>query len=277
MNRISSKVSTFTSNMQRMIAMLLIVFGFNTPSALAEGTESLDASAANIEDINITFRNHATDQKLTETAVVYKLSMLGMSAEVDIRLTKTGPDQYQYQSTTQAKGLASLIRPNAAIETSRFHMIGTRIFVDEYLFDSGSGDKFEDSYARFAWQQQIAFSNHQEETREVPISPGVLDRMSADLMVTLDLQAGRSPGNYAMVHRNYVKTYRFTEMGKEEIKTKAGTFNAIKYLRQREGSSRSAYIWYAPDLGYQPIKVVQLKKGKVRGTLLFESYRPVRQ
>jgi hypothetical protein len=265
----------------RYIAPLLLLITSNPIVAIAgqdPGPESLESPGIQQPEatpiIDTTPIPAAiSNQKLSEFKLSYKLKAFGMSAKAEIELIQTGSDQYQYQSMTQAKGLASLIRPNEAIETSRFHMQGTDIVVDEYLFDSGSGDKLEDSYARFDWQQQIAFGNHQEELRDVPLSPGVLDRMSADLKVTLDLQAGRSPGDYSMVHRNYVKIYTFTELGKEEIKTKAGTFKTIKYLRQRDGSTRSAYIWYAEDLDYQPVKVVQLKKGKVRGTLLLESYR----
>ena len=204
----------------------------------------------------------------------YQLKAFGLSGQgvIELQTTNTA-GQYLLSSRTEATGLASLIRPNAAIESSRFTMDGDTIRVDEYNFNAGSGDKLEDSHASFDWNAGIAHSNHQEELADVRLSPGMLDRMSADLQVTLDLQAGKQPSTYTMIHRNAAKTYEFTYQGEETVKTPAGTFNTIKYLRQRPGSSRSAYIWYAPEVNFQAVKVIQLKNGKKRATLLLLSYR----
>jgi hypothetical protein len=218
--------------------------------------------------------NSATTPALQSFELNFELKAFGLSGEAVIRLQPTAMEnEYQYSSATRATGLARLVRPDVATETSTFHMQGQTLVVDEYRFDSGSGDKFEDSYARFDHDAGIVYSNHQEEQAEVPLTDGMLDRMSADLQVTLDLQAGRSPENYTMVHRNSAKTYTFSYEGTEQVETPAGTFNAVKYLRQREGSSRAATIWYAPELEYQPVKVVQLKRGKTNGTLLLKAYR----
>ena len=204
----------------------------------------------------------------------YQLKAYGLSGEGVIKLQTTNTaGQYLLSSRTEATGLASLIRPNAAIESSRFTMDGDTIRVDEYSFNSGSGDKLEDSHASFDWNAGIAHSNHQEELADVELRPGMLDRMSADFQVTLDLQAGKQPSAYTMIHRNSAKTYEFMYQGEETVKTPAGTFKTIKYLRQRPGSSRSAYIWYAPEVAYQAVKVIQLKNGKKGVTLLLSSYR----
>jgi len=202
----------------------------------------------------------------------YDLSAFGLSGNATIELIKTErPDEYIYRSRTQAKGLAKLVRPDAGTEASRFLYTDNKIFVQEYDVDAGTGDPLENSYARFDWNLGIVYSNHQEEKVELVLEEGILDRFSADLQVMLDLRAGKTPDEYTMVHRNSLKTYKFIYEGEETVKTKAGTFETLRYLRQRPGSSRSAYIWYAPEIGYQPVKVTQLKKGKTRGTLLLKS------
>jgi len=204
---------------------------------------------------------------------VYKLTFWGFSGDGTIELRKGElPDHYVFTSISQARGLAKLVRANPATETTHFHVSGNELLTDEYFMDAGNGEKLENSYARFDWEKMIAYSNHQEERVDVPLSEGVLDRMSADLKVTLDQQDGVKPGDYRMVHRNHVKTYKFTYQGVEKVKTPMGTFDTIKYLRQREGSSRAATIWYAPELDYQPVKVVQTKKGRKGGTLILQSY-----
>jgi len=222
-----------------------------------------------------TMADTSTETKALEPFELrFLLKAFGLSGEAIIRLQPTtASNGYEYSSTTQAKGLARVIRPNAASETSTFHMQGDTLLVDEYNFDSGSGDKLEDSYARFDRDAGIVYSNHQEDIATVPLTDGMLDRMSADLQVTLDLQAGRSPESYTILHRNSVKTYTFTYERSEQVTTPAGTFSALKYRRKRKGSSREALIWYAPALGYQPVKVVQFKRGKPNGTLRLKAYR----
>jgi hypothetical protein len=232
------------------------------------GADSAPKVTANIDP------QHALKAKtLSPFELRYQLKAYGLSGEGVLKLQTTDiAGQYLLSSRTEATGLASLIRPNAAIESSRFTMDGETIRVDEYHFNSGSGDKLEDSHASFDWDAGIAHSNHQEELADVALRPGMLDRMSADLQVTLDLKAGKQPSAYTMVHRNSAKTYEFIYQGEDTVKTPAGTFKAIKYLRQRPGSSRSAFIWYAPELAYQAVKVIQLKNGKKGATLLLSSY-----
>jgi len=205
----------------------------------------------------------------------FEINVFGLSGDSIIELERTGnPDEYIYKSSTQAKGLAKLVRPDAASESSLLTIRGEQIFPEEYRVDSGTGDPLENSYAKFDWNLGLAYSNHQEERADVPIEDGVMDRFSADLQVIMDLRNGKQPDEYDMVHRNQVKTYQFYLEGEERVKTPAGTFDTVKYLRQRKGSSRAAYIWYAAELDYQPVKVVQLKEGKKRGTLLLKAYRP---
>ncbi len=214
------------------------------------------------------------ETELAPFELVFELSAFGLSGEGTISLQATEtPNTYIYSSSTQATGIARLIRPNAATETSRFSVAGDQLVPDEYRFDSGSGKPTEDSYAKFDWVAGVAHSNHQEELADVALRPGTLDRMSADLQTTLDLQAGKTPVAYTMIHRNAAKTYAFTYQGNEVVETPAGRFETVKYLRQRDGSSRAATIWYAPELDYQPVKVVQTKRGKTTGTLLLKSYR----
>jgi len=251
-----------------LLAMLNVLIpasaGGNTETAINVSEPSDSSSAAKV-----------SGTALAPFRTEYTLSAFGLSGDATIELVKTDqPNEYIYKSRTQATGLAKLVRPDAAIESSRFLYVDDKIYVQEYDVDAGTGDPLENSYARFDWNLGIVYSNHQEEKVELVLEEGILDRFSADLQVMLDLRAGKTPDEYTMVHRNAIKTYKFIYEGREKIKTGAGTFETIKYLRQRPGSSRSAYIWYAPELGYQPVKVIQLKKGKKRGILLLQSIDP---
>ena len=215
----------------------------------------------------------ATTDTLQAFQLSFQLKGFGLSAATEIRLEPTTtPNEYQYSNKTQALGLARLIRPNPATETSRFLVHGDTLQVEEYQFDAGNGDKLENSSIRFDWDTDTAYSNHKNESAELPLTAGMLDRMSTDLKASLDLQAGRRPQTYTMVYRNSARTYHFEYHGEEQVTTPAGTFATVKYLQYRDDSSRATHIWYAPELQYQPVKVVQLKRGKTNGTLLLTAY-----
>ena len=52
---------------------------------------------------------------------------------------------------------------------------------------------------------------------------------------------------------------RFKVEGNEQITTPAGSFNAVKVVRDRgEKSSRKTWIWFAPELDYMIVKIHQV-------------------
>ncbi len=64
----------------------------------------------------------------------------------------------------------------------------------------------------------------------------------------------------------------YEKLGTESVKTDAGTFDTVKYRRHRIGSSRSAVIWFAPELEYLPVQMQHFKGDKKTGTVTLEHY-----
>ena len=193
----------------------------------------------------------------------YEASYIGFSAEatVDLRPTEN-PGEYVYELVTQARGLARLVRSGTARETSHFLFNEAGFTPIRYQLDDGTKKVENDTDIKFDWDAGIAHSLYKEEPKEIEITAGMLDRMTADIVTIQTLRNGAVPTSYEITDRNSVRIYEFTFQGEETVSVPAGDFHAVKYRRQRPGSSRATIIWYAPEVDYLPVKIQQLKRGK---------------
>jgi hypothetical protein len=196
--------------------------------------------------------------------LTYKIKAYGIVVgEMQISLTETDDaDIYIYENRTRALGLAKVYRSGVMSETSRFRVTPAGLVPIQYDLDDSTDNPDDDTHIAFDWTAGIADSLYEGQRRDIEIEPGTLDRMSADLAVILDLQAGNGPERYQMVHRNALRVYEFEYLGEEEVKTPAGRFSTVKYRRQRPGSKRSGIIWFSPALCYHVVQVESRKNDK---------------
>ena len=196
--------------------------------------------------------------------LTYKIKAYGFAVgEMQISLTETDDaDIYIYENLTRALGLAKAFRSGIMSETSRFRVTPAGLVPIQYDLNDSTENPDDDTHIAFDWTAGIADSLYEGEQRNIEIEPGTLDRMSADLAVILDLQAGNGPERYQMVHRNALRIYEFEYLGEEEVKTPAGKFSTVKYRRQRPGSKRSGIIWFSPALCYHVVQVESQKNDK---------------
>ena len=146
-------------------------------------------------------------------------------------------------------------------EEARFTSDGERLYSTSYVVEGGSKSSDDDSDIRFDWDSGSAASIYEEEAATLPLEGEVYDRISADIVIINDLRNGLEPRSLRIAEKNEVRDYEFTFQGKETVEVPAGTFDTVKYLRQRIGSSRSTLIWYAPAADYLPVRMEQLKRG----------------
>ena len=193
--------------------------------------------------------------------VTYRLKLMGLSADFTLELERADDSRYVVRATTQTRGIAKLIRGGAMREEARFSSDGERLYSNSYVVEGGSKSSDDDSDIRFDWDAGTAASIYEEEPATLLLEGDVYDRISADIVIINDLRNGLEPRDLRIAEKNEVRDYEFTFQGKETVEVPAGKFDTIKYLRQRIGSSRSTLIWYAPDAGYLPVRMQQLKRG----------------
>ena len=210
----------------------------------------------------------AAGQALDPFLAEYQISISGLSGEAQIDLRNGAePDVYLYRTRMSATGLARMIRSTVAEEESRIRMIDGKPVPERYMFHDGSDRERNTTDMEFDWDTLWARGQHDGQYAEIPLEPGVMDRLTADLDVMLTLQSGGQPGSQLLADSNRIKTYEYTAMGRETIDVKAGRFETLKFLRQRPGSSRRTFIWYAPELNYLPIRAEHQRRQRTRASM----------
>ena len=220
----------------RLVQFVIVFLAFATPAAGATWLP---------EPFTANYEVHHSGARVGETT-------LNLSHSPD-------SSHWEFSSRTQPRGLAALIRRRDVVETSLFSVDPYGLHPRSYYFDEGSSKGKRNSRIEFDWSSDSAIGQYKGETRSIPLAAGMIDRLLAQLVLMRDMANDRLPQTYAIVDRNEVKEYDVRVVGEEMMPTPAGQFDTIKLRRQRPGSSRATLIWAAPELGYLPVKMVQLK------------------
>lgn len=193
--------------------------------------------------------------------VEYKGKNLGSSAFAVRHDAAQG--LYEFTSSTTAKGLLKLARPDPVVERSLFKVVDGRVRPVEFWYEDGSRKGEDNRHVEFDWDRRIAVVTDENGTREVPLDETSLDPGSIHVALMQDLVLNGKPGQYRIADEQMAKAYGYVDNGEAQIETGLGTLATHSYIQQREGSSRSTWIWVAPELSYLPARIEQRKNGEV--------------
>ena len=168
---------------------------------------------------------------------------------------------WHFHSKAQPSGIVSWFVSATFTESSRFTIVDRRIRPLEYRYtDSKSPDHNE--HIRFDWLSGEAHDKKGEDETSVPIQPGMFDRLSAQLAISRQLDAGLallSP--FRIVHDGEVDEYHLKRTHSGKTDTPAGTFKTVLVIRKEPGSKRENKFWLAPDYAWLPVKMQQIEPG----------------
>ncbi len=210
---------------------------------------------------------------LTPYTAVYDAKGSGASASNQITLLP--PDatgRLELRSVSKARGVSRLVKRDPIVEYTRFEEIDGKFLPVEYRYLFNNSGSKRNAWVIFDRENLIAKSLYKTETVELDIRPDHVDRLLEQLIFRTDIMAGRVADKYATVERNTLREAVYEKLGTETIGTKAGSFETVKYRRQRIGSSRSVIIWFAPELEYLPVQMRHFNEDKVTGTAILTSY-----
>lgn len=197
----------------------------------------------------------------------YEVEVAGLAGELTSRLERNGADGWVFENRTEARGVARMVRPRDAVDRSEFVHADGRLLPQRFDSADGSRRNKRGNVIEFDWGTRRAASAYEGENRALQLDDGTLDRQLMQIAMMRDLATGIREASYLVIDRHDVKRYEIDVVAEETVAVPAGEFRTLKVERRRPGSSRSSLLWCAPELDYLPVRLQQLKDGKVIATL----------
>ena len=191
----------------------------------------------------------------------YKLKRAGISiAKARFSLKKLDDEgRYVYESHTSSSRWLSWLSRDKLHERSEMRLDDQGIHPIEYRYDHTGGDKERHVRLSFDWEKRRVVNDINDDRWSMDIPPGTLDKFIVQVALMLDVPRQDKELTYQVADGGRLKTYKFTRLEEDRIKTPVGTFRAIRVKRLED--KRQTEFWCAPALGYLPIRVIQRVKG----------------
>ena len=208
----------------------------------------------------------------------YHFSFRGLSGG-DLQLSlKPGaqPDTWVYETRAFPSVLARLVVSGESLERSWFRVTASGVQPEKYSLNDGSAKHTDNSELSYDWSRGRVTGTARGTPLDLPIEPGLQDVMSIRAAPMVDLLAGREPHEYSMLDGREIKHYVYARSGTEHLKTALGDLDTVIITSDRknsDGHGRTWRYWYAPSLGWLPVRIEQREDGQARMTLTVKSLK----
>lgn len=146
---------------------------------------------------------------------------------------------------------------NHKISSERYHR-SQKVLVKNILLET-----------LFDWKGKLANSTRGDSKRKVSLQGGEMDELNYQLALRCDLQAGKTEFRYNVVDWNEVDGLEFKVVGEEKLDTELGLLDTVVVKRIRNNNNRITTLWFAKDLDYQMVKLLQEEKKDTEAYLLY--------
>lgn len=120
----------------------------------------------------------------------------------------------------------------------------------------------------FDWKARLAKTTG-DKSGQANLQGNELDNLNYQLMLRCQLQQGKHEFSFRVVDRNKVDPLDFRIIGEERLDTKFGQLDTVVVKRIRENPNRVTTIWFAKDLDYMMVKLLQEEKKDTQAYLLY--------
>ena len=175
-------------------------------------------------------------------------------------------NRYSYHKYTKSSGLAALLTGIKITENTDGIISGNVIKPTQYLFNQSKRSSAKIDKINFSGNRATGSYKNNAFTIATPY--GIQDKASMELSLARDLAANKARLNYALISRGQKSQYQFQKLGNEQIRTPAGTFNAVKVKVVRSGNKRETIFWMAKELGYLPAMIRHKENNDIITTVI---------
>lgn len=193
----------------------------------------------------------------------YDVSRNGTIMVEAVETLKHDGHRYSIESQWEGKGLFALASRGKATRSSH-GTIGAHGLAPSEFRDKRGKDPL--GVARFDWAKKLLVRERDGRVEYGPLPDGTQDRLTLAYGFAFAPPAkGAVEFSVNVADARGLSRNRFAIAGRETLKTRAGEFEALKLVKQREpGDSRETEIWFAMRRDYLPLRVLVIEKDGTR-------------
>jgi len=202
--------------------------------------------------------------KLVPYQATYVVKYRGFTAGMlQFNLSKGADNTYMYETHVKPGLLARLFIGPDAVERTIMQVDTNGVRPLSWYSEDGKSNTSRDGSLDFDWNNKRVTGTVEDESVDMPLKSGVQDRLSMQVAVLAALQNNTQPGAIILIDGEQVKRYTYELKGEQQVVTGSGRYDTIIYESTRKGSSRIKRVYHSPELSYIPVRVEDLRKGKV--------------
>ena len=206
----------------------------------------------------------ADSAPLAPFSVSFEVIFRGLNAgTASLTLERESGERWRYESHNEARGLFRLAFPGEITQTSVLRIENDQVTPLQYRADDGTDATAKDISLNFDQALSKVTGVAEEKTVNLAFETGTQDPMSVQIAVMQALSLGKTPSRYSMVDKQEIKTYEYRAWGRERISTPLGPLETVIWSSGRVGSDRVTKVWYAPSLGYAPVRAERRRGDKL--------------
>ncbi|MFV1992597.1 MAG: DUF3108 domain-containing protein [Acidiferrobacterales bacterium] len=226
-------------------AWLTILLGPNVSLAQSKAQSKTRIEVTKPTPFNASYEVYSGDSKIGEVIFSFK--------HVD-------NNNYTSEGSATTSGVLGLVPNVSASVKSSWKYINGHIQPVWYNYKASLAVINKKMFSVYDWSKYVATVNHNGTVRKVTLEDGDLDQSLVPLAVMQDMKRKKLRDEYRYVDRRRIKKYKFKIIGKEQVDTKLGRFDAvlvetIERKKKRHKVKRRTRFWSVPKLDYLPVRV----------------------
>jgi hypothetical protein len=166
--------------------------------------------------------------------------------------------------TSDTRGTAGLARLAGiqVVETTRLRWNDGQPETLDYRYRQ-DGLRSRSRHGEFDWAAgEVRMEDNGRQASYATV-PGLIDRQTVTLAIAADLANGARAFDYKVAVKDRVEDMRYRRPAEQVVEVPAGRFDAVRMVRERDpaaAGTRSSQSWFAPSLGWLPVKIEQVEK-----------------
>ena len=185
---------------------------------------------------------------------------ISLAGSAERSLSKNSDGSYTLKTSASAM-VAKLI------ESSTFEFKDNKIKPLNYAYQRKILNNKRNVDVDFDWPNFKVKNTAGGSSWVMDILPNTQDKQSVQMRLQLDLanldfekQTQGTVFSYEVADGGHPKTYQFVIDGEDKIDTPEGSQRSIRVKRDRgDESERETWIWFAPELDYSIVKILQIE------------------